>query len=294
MTENSENKNAKISVKKTFDEYRAQTLPNIAKELASLKAKARSLFDAVSKKREEFAAKLNEEEKAVTPKEAEKKTASAPNVKTETPIAEVKTEEKPVEEKKETVLAKPKTNTNVPHRTFAIEPEKKKPDYSNEPRRIYIPPEKKAPEKKVQTRVFDNSTQQRQPRPQNSAPGGARPMRPGAKPQGGYVAPAVIMPNKNQPKTKKNAYTGDEKNAPSKYDLKKSGQFGRFDNYNNFKGTTIDDNADEIFDNTRVRNYKAKKSESNKSQAIKIESAVVNSEVFSIKHLYEKRGKTGT
>ena len=95
MTENSENKNAKISVKKTFDEYRAQTLPNIAKELASLKAKARSLFDAVSKKREEFAAKLNEEEKAVTPKEAEKKTASAPNVKTETPIAEVKTEEKP-------------------------------------------------------------------------------------------------------------------------------------------------------------------------------------------------------
>ncbi len=295
MTENSENKNAKISVKKVFDEFRAQTLPNIASELANLKAKARELFDAVSKKREAFAAKLNEEEKAAMPKEAEKKTSQTPATKTEAPVAEVKKEEvKPVEEKKETVEAKPKTNTNVPHRTFAIEPEKKKPDYSNEPRRIYIPPEKKAPEKKVQTRVFDNTTQQRQPRPQNAANQGTRPMRSGPKPQGGYVAPAVIMPNKNQPKTKKNAYTGDEKNAPSKYDLKKSGQIGRFDNYNNFKGTTIDDNADEIFDNTRVRNYKAKKSESNKSQAIKIESATVNSEVFSIKHLSEKIGKTGT
>ena len=141
MTENSENKNAKISVKKVFDEFRAQTLPNIASELANLKAKARELFDAVSKKREAFAAKLNEEEKAAMPKEAEKKTSQTPATKTEAPVTEVKKEEvKPVEEKKETVEAKPKTNTNVPHRTFAIEPEKKKPDYSNEPRRIYIPP----------------------------------------------------------------------------------------------------------------------------------------------------------
>lgn len=321
MSETAENKTDNAEIKNGLDKYKDNVLPSLISDVTSLKTKARNLLDAVNKKKESFiAAKsavetvdpiVNKDvsksekkvEKSVSKveetKPVAKKAESDGEVK-ETPKTEPKREA--AKEEKPAAKAAAKTS-NVPHRTFAIEPEREKPVF-NEPRRIFIPPEKPKPQEKknVQTRVFDNTQRPygnrnqngNGPRPQfNQNGGGGRPQ--GARPNnGGYTAPAVIPSNNNKPQQKRKAtnFAADDKKAMSRYELSKKG-FADSQRQDFKRGATITDSQDYEMD-TRIRGQRTKKNDAPKAQAIKIDHAVVNSEVFSIKLLSEKIGKTGT
>ncbi|MGN0796517.1 MAG: translation initiation factor IF-2 [Christensenellales bacterium] len=315
MSETAENRTDKTEIKNGLDKFKDTVVPNLISDVADLKKKARNLLDAVNKKKESFNVKpIKQEENTLDKKEESVKTTvkkvdSASKAKEEKPET-AKTENVVKDEKPAATAPKSSATNNskslngVPRRTFAIEPEREKPVF-NEPRRIYIPPEKPKPQEKknVQTRVFDNSQQ----RPygyknQNASSGqknqynqnGGRPQSGGQKPNmGGYVAPAVIPTNTKPQQKKKVTNFSDDKKSVSKYELSKKKGLGSEQRQDFKRGATINDIQDYEMD-TRIRSQKTKKSDAQKTQAVKIDHAVVNTEVFSIKLLSEKIGKTGT
>ncbi|MBE5749308.1 MAG: translation initiation factor IF-2 [Clostridiales bacterium] len=219
------------------------------------------------------------EEKKVEPEKVEKPTQS------EVKVEEVKPAENKVEEKKAEEEKTPARNEYVlPERPSFIvrregpiqKPEKSQGGYERRPRDGARP-------------NYSGDRPQREYRPKDGAQGAPRAAKPDFNRQGGakkpsvatYVAPPVVAPSNNRNFNKKKQ--GGEKQYEDKHALNKRALIRNQVDVDDF-----DENK------TGYRKFRPvkKAKETTESQVIKIEKAVINTEIIPLKVLSEKIGIT--